>query len=186
MNPFQIGDKVFAKEKNRRNGTVMHVMCGVCEKCSQKNYSECTAETKNKLLVHYSDGTTNKRFKCEYTEVEAEPPLPFKAESKAYDLSPKEIRPLGSATLSLPLIEDEESDENEIEVDIDVEELTTESEKSTAMPLINALDPKFQTRSEQNKSFPEYNSTIRSHNKLTGMFFDRFLTLEGDMPTRPV
>lgn len=121
MNPFSQDDRVQCKEKNRRNGTVLCIMCGKCEKCSIKpfsieNYKACTAqiEDKNKVYVSYSD--SNKRFKYDYIELEIEPPLPVKPPQKVYDLSAKDIRPLGDARISVPLIvcEDEEND-NEIE-----------------------------------------------------------------------
>jgi hypothetical protein len=115
MNPFSPGDRVLCKEKSRRNGTVLYKMCGVCEKCRTmpKAYEQCTAteEEKKKLLVSYAD--SNKRYKYEYTELELEAPLPVKPPQKICDLSAKDIRPLGDATLSVPLIvcDDEEEEE---------------------------------------------------------------------------
>jgi hypothetical protein len=118
MNPFSPDDRVQCKEKNRRHGTVLCIMCGKCEKCSIKpfsieNYKLCTAkvEDKNKVYVSYPD--SNKRFKYDYIELEIEPPLPVKPPQKVYDLSAKDIRPLGDARISVPLIvsEDEENDD---------------------------------------------------------------------------
>jgi len=117
MNPFSPGDRVQCKEKNRYNGTVMHIMCGICELClaMPRNYTLCVAEDKTKVLVTYSNSV--KRFKYNYSELELEPPLPIKPAHKTYDLSAKDIRPLGDITISVPLIvpdgleEDEEGED---------------------------------------------------------------------------
>lgn len=130
MNPFSPGDRVQCKEKNRRNGTVLFTMCGVCEKCrtTPKNYELCTAEDKDKGKVQVSYPESIKRYKYDYTELEVEPPLPVKPPQKVYDLSAKDIRPLGEARLSVPLIvsEDDENIEGE-ETVTDASEANIES-----------------------------------------------------------
>lgn len=132
MNPFSPGDRVLCKEKSRRNGTVLHIMCGVCEKCrtTPKNYALCTGtnEEKKKLLVSYSD---NKKYKYEYTELELEAPLPLKPATKVYDLSAKDIRPLGDATISVPLIVcDDEEEEEQVEEPEETKRAITESKSN--------------------------------------------------------
>jgi len=113
MNPFSPDDRVQCKEKNRRNGTVLCIMCGFCEKCKTKpvDYKLCTAEDKDKNKVYVSYPDSNKRFKYDFAELEVEPPLPIKPPQKVYDLSAKDIRPLGDAQISVPLIVSDDDDD---------------------------------------------------------------------------
>jgi len=115
MNPFSPDDRVQCKEKNRRNGTVLCIMCGTCEQCRGKptNYFLCSADNKDKLKVQVSYPDSGKRFKYDYAELELEPPLPIKPPQKVYDLSAKDIRPLGDAMISVPLIVSDEEDDSE-------------------------------------------------------------------------
>lgn len=121
MNPFSPGDRVQCKTKSRRNGYVIYTYCGECEKCKLKFFTDCTNEPLNKVKVLASfpvDSSSSKRFRYDYTELDFEVPLPFKKERRLADLSPRDIRPLGSIKLDIPLIVAEgDEDEPEIEVE---------------------------------------------------------------------
>lgn len=133
MNPFSPGDRVQCKTKNRRNGNVVHIFCGDCEKCKDKKYHDCTNEPLNKVKVLASfpnEHGANKRFKYDYTELELEPPLPLKTERSAPDLSPRDIRPLGTVKLDVPLIvPDDELSEPELEVEEPVATVARNTDK---------------------------------------------------------
>lgn len=111
MNPFKIGDRVQYKAKSRRNGTVIAIMCGICEKCkaTPRNYAMCIGDEKNKVSVSYAD--SSKRSKYDYTELELELPLPLKSNPKVFDWSPPDIRPLGDVRISVPLIVSDDEEE---------------------------------------------------------------------------
>jgi len=101
---FNSGDRVCCRERGRYNGTIECIMCGICIKCNIKKYAECVGDFKYKAIASFYENGTLKRFKYNTYELDLEPPLPQKEEPKAFDLSPKDIRPLGEVEISIPLI----------------------------------------------------------------------------------
>lgn len=120
-NPFLPGDRVQCQAKNRHNGTVVYLYCDLCDKCKNKSYNQCEADQKdrNKVLASFYNPITksSKRYRYDYTELQLEPPLPLKEQEKSYDFSPRDIRPLGSARLNIPLIVSEGDDEDNVELE---------------------------------------------------------------------
>jgi hypothetical protein len=124
MNPFAPGDRVQCKQKNRRNGQVIEVFCGDCGKCKDRFYKDCTQEPLNrvKVIVSFPVEQGQKRYRYDYSELSFEDPIPFKSAERSYDLSPRDIRPLGSAKVDVPLIV---PDTDEGEPEMEVEEPTS-------------------------------------------------------------
>jgi len=174
MNPFQTGDRVQCKAKNRRHGTVVRIYCGKCEKCITNNdTSNCVADAKDKVkvLASFFDGHATKRFKYDYSELEIEPPLPEKPIKKIYDFSPKDIRPLGDIVVDIPLIEYELGSVLEIHDEdiIEVQEIKHEKEEEEEYEKQESRKHRFQTNL-----------------KSKGTFFDQFLRLSQNTMRKPV
>ncbi len=145
LNPFKPGDRVQYKEKNRRNGLVLCIYCGTCINCTNKLLDKCDGAYKSRVAVSFYESISgcSKQFKYHFSELELEPPAPPEPKveitplPRAYDFSPKDIRPLGDAKVDIPLIVEDEYSEPEIdtdEVDVELDELEEELNAKTTEP----------------------------------------------------
>lgn len=133
MNLFTPGDIVECKANGRRYGTVLCIFCGICINCNSKCFKICSADLdkKTKVLVEFPDSlypTCSKKYRYEYDELALQSKSNTTVQSnsvsenikaleqpiKQFNLTPKDVRPLGSASIDIPLITDS-SEELEVE-----------------------------------------------------------------------
>jgi hypothetical protein len=115
---FATGDRVLCKAKNRRHGVVRYVYCNECTDCKDKRCNLCVAPDSKKTFVCASftdDHGSKKSYRYENHELEREAPLPLKPEERVIDWSAKDIQPLGSMLLDVPLIVAEDAADSEAE-----------------------------------------------------------------------
>lgn len=119
-NPFSVGQKVKFSPKNRRNGEIVRIACDKCGSCGFKQYDSCTGDDKDRVWVKFYDAILQKYrvFSYAFQELEEES-IPHLVEVPCrYDASPKDIKKLCEAEISVPSIYAEEIEEEDISASV--------------------------------------------------------------------